>query len=183
MTRSTRSARCPVHGLVRSDLGAAKAITYPTVGNHEYLTPSAAGYFDYFDGVGAAGGRAGDRSTGYYSYDIGTWHVIVLNSECSHIGGCGRGSPQDRWLRDDLAAHPNRCTLAYWHEPRFTSGSNGNFTGADMFWRNLYAAGADLILNGHDHDYERFAPQDPDATPGPRAVHPGDRGGHGRQGT
>jgi len=133
----------------------------PAPGNHEYETPGAAGYFDYF------GAAAGDRSQGWYSYDLGTWHVVVLNSNCTDIGGCGPGSPQLRWLAADLAAHPRACTLAYWHHPRFSSGQHGDDATYDAFWRTLYAAGADLVLVGHDHDYERFAPQDPDGRPDP----------------
>jgi len=127
----------------------------PAPGNHEYLTPGAAGYFDYF------GPAAGERSRGYYSYDLGTWHVIALNSNCADIGGCGPGSLQLRWLVDDLASHPRACTLAYWHHPRFSSGQHGDDPTYDAFWQALYQAGADLVLTGHDHDYERFAPQDP----------------------
>ncbi len=136
--------------------GRFKSITHPAIGNHEYETPRAAGYFSYF------GAAAGDPTRGYYSYDIGTWHLIALNSECDFVSkGCGAGSPQEVWLKADLAAHPNRCTLAYWHQPRFSSGEHGNNTDYTPFWQALYNAGADLVLNGHDHDYERFALQDP----------------------
>jgi len=127
----------------------------PAPGNHEYVTPGAAGYFDYF------GPAAGDRARGYYSYELGTWHVVVLNSSCDAIGGCGPGSPQLQWLVQDLAAHRQACTLAYWHHPRFSSGLHGDDPAYDAFWQALYQAGADLVLAGHDHDYERFAPQDP----------------------
>ncbi len=137
--------------------GAFKSITYPGVGNHEYLTGGAAGYFGYY------GAAAGDPSKGYYSVDVGTWHLIALNGECSYVGGCASGSAQETWLRADLAAHPNACTLAWWHEPRFTSGWSGNHTMFDAFWKDLYAAGAEIVLNGHDHIYERFAPQTPGA--------------------
>jgi hypothetical protein len=140
--------------------GRFKDLIRPGIGNHEYLTPGAAGYFDYFDGVGNAGGPAGDRSRGYYSYDVGSWHVVSLNSNCSLIGGCGSGSPQERWLREDLAAHPSACTLAYWHHPRFSSGEHGSIPWTGAFWADLHAAGAEAVLSGHDHDYERFAPQD-----------------------
>jgi hypothetical protein len=98
---------------------------------------------------------------GYYSYDLGTWHLVVLNSNCSAIGGCGPGSPQELWLAADLLAHSGRCTLAYWHHPRFSSGQHGDDPTSQTFWDDLYAAGADVILVGHDHIYERFAPQDP----------------------
>ena len=143
--------------------GRVKSITHPTVGNHEYLTPNAMGYFDYFNGPGRTTGRAGRRGEGWYSYDVGTWHLIVLNSNCDEVGGCGPGSPQLAWLQADLAAHPAQCTLAYWHHPRFSSGKPGSNDRTDAFWRALYDAGAELALSGHSHDYERFAPQTPDA--------------------
>ena len=149
--------------------GGSKSITHPVVGNHEYETDSnsvspftacdntgtAQGYFDYF------GAAAGDRTKGYYSYDIGSWHIIALNSECSHVGGCGVGSTQEQWLKADLAAHPAICTLAYWHEPRWSSGVQGNLAAYDPFWKDLYNAGAEIVLVAHMHFYERFAPQDP----------------------
>ena len=106
--------------------GAFRSITWPAAGNHEYNTAGAKGYYDYFNGVGVQSGRAGDRSKGYYSFNVGTWHVVALNSNCSAIGGCGVGSAQEQWLRADLAANPAACTLAYWHHPRFSSGSHGN---------------------------------------------------------
>ena len=106
-------------------------------------------------------------ATGYYSYDVGAWHIVALNSNCAAVGGCQTGSRQERWLRDDLAAHRAACTLAYWHHPRFSSGEHGNQPAYDAFWRDLYASGAEIVLNGHDHDYERFAPQDPSAVADP----------------
>lgn len=121
----------------------------PALGNHEYGTPGAAGYFGYF-GVPQ-----------WYSYDLGTWHVVVLNSNCGPAGGCGRGSPQERWLRADLATHPVECTLAYMHHPRFSSGLHGSDTTVRPLWETLHAAGADVVLAGHDHHYERFAPMTP----------------------
>jgi len=145
--------------------GRVKAITRPAVGNHEYETPDATGYFDYFNGPGRLDGPAGRRGEGWYSFDVGTWHVVVLNSICDEVGGCGPGSPQLAWLQADLAAHPARCTLAYWHHPRFSSGIPGSSDRTDAFWRVLYAAGAEVVLGGHSHDYERFAPQTPDAQP------------------
>ena len=145
--------------------GRVKEITRPSVGNHEYLTPGAAGYFDYFNGPGRRQGRAGRRGEGWYSYDVGGWHLIALNSVCDEVGGCGPGSPQLEWLKADLAAHPARCTLAYWHHPRFSSGDQRSNVRTDHFWRALYDAGADVVLAGHAHDYERFAPQTPDARP------------------
>ena len=139
--------------------GAHKAITWPAAGDHEYQSGSPSGYFDYFNGVGVQNGRAGDRSKGYYSFDVGAWHLIAINSNCGSIGGCGIGSPQEQWLRADLAANPRACTLAYWHHPRFSSGSHGNNSSMQAIWQALYDNGADLVLAGHDHDYERFGPQ------------------------
>ena len=144
--------------------GRAKSIIRPAVGNHEYLTAGASGYYNYF------GAAAGDRTKGYYSYDIGAWHLIALNSNCSQVGGCGAGSPQEQWLKSDLAAHPTMCTLAYWHHPRFSGGEHGSSTSYDAFWRALYAAGADIVLSGHDHDYERFAPQNPSGAADPNGI-------------
>ena len=144
--------------------GRVRAITRPVVGNHEYLTSGgtscdasnagANGYFTYF------GTAAGSPGQGYYSYDIGSWHIIALNSNCGDAGGCNSTSPQGRWLSADVAAHPNSCTLAYWHIPLFSSGGRAAPNSLPL-WQTLYAAGADVILNGHDHVYERFAPQDP----------------------
>jgi Calcineurin-like phosphoesterase len=141
--------------------GRLGSLLRPAPGNHEYETAGATGYFDYF------GPAAGERSRGYYSYDLGTWHVVVLNSNCAAIGGCGPGSLQLRWLAEDLAAHPRACTLAYWHHPRFSSGQHGDDPTYEAFWQALYKAGADVVLVGHDHDYERFAPQDPSAKADP----------------
>jgi len=136
--------------------GRVKDRTRPAAGNHEFHSSGAAYYFQYF------GAAAGDPKTGYYSYDLGSWHIVVLNSECAEVGGCEAGSPQEKWLRTDLAAHPSGCTLAYFHKPRFSSGlTHGNDPEVGAFWQALYDANADVILNGHDHDYERFAPQDP----------------------
>jgi len=140
--------------------GRVKRITRPSVGNHEYETPGAAGYYGYF------GAAAGDPSRGYYSYDIGAWHLIALNSVCDAVGGCGPGSPQEQWLAADLAANAKRCTLAYWHHPRFSSGA-GNDPSTDAFWQDLYRGGADLVVDGHHHIYERFAPQTPGAVADP----------------
>ncbi len=139
--------------------GAYKGKMRPAAGNHEYQTPAAAGYFDYFNGPGAQSGRAGDRAKGYYSFDLGEWHLIALNSNCAFVGGCGAGSPQERWLRADLERKPPACTLAYWHHPVFSSGGHGNNSAMQALWQALYDHRADLVLAGHDHDYERFAPQ------------------------
>ena len=136
--------------------GQFKSRTMPSPGNHEYETAGASGYFNYF------GTAAGDPDKGYYSYDLGSWHVISLNSNCSSVaGGCAAGSPQEQWLKEDLAAHSNACTLAYWHHPRFSSGIHGNQSSVAPFWNALYQAGADVVLNGHEHVYERFAPLNP----------------------
>lgn len=150
--------------------GRVKSLIRPVPGNHEYEDSGAAGYYDYFNGAGVRAGPAGDREQGgYYSYDVGGWHVVGLNSECGQIpGGCGDGSPQVQWLRADLAAHPARCTLAYFHGPRFTSGRYGEESeDVKPFWDALYAAGADVVVSGHEHFYERFAPQTPDGAPDP----------------
>jgi acid phosphatase type 7 len=131
--------------------------TSASAGNHDYYADGAASYYQYF------GKAAGPSGTGYYSYDVAGWHIIVLNAECGFVGGCGPGSPEDRWLVADLAAHPTACTLAYWHQPRFSSGAPGQATDIayQWFWEDLYAYHADVVLNGHAHDYERFAPQTP----------------------
>lgn len=134
--------------------GRVKAITAPVPGNHEYRTAEAKGYYRYFGVV------AGVRARGYYSFDLGGWHVIALNSNCRAVGGCDAGSAQEQWLRADLAASQVACTLAYWHHPRFSSGYHGSSATYRAFWQALYDAEADLVLVGHDHDYERFAPQD-----------------------
>jgi Calcineurin-like phosphoesterase len=134
-------------------------------GNHEYKTDGAAGYFDYFDGVGADTGPAGDRDKGYYSYNIGDWHLIALNANCGSRGvpgGCTKSSPQITWLESDLANNPAECTLAYWHQPRFSSMHTN--TPMDAAWNVLYDNGVDVVLNGHQHNYKRFAPMAPDGT-------------------
>jgi hypothetical protein len=142
--------------------GRAKSRTRPAVGNHEFHSAGGTPYFDYF------GPAAGDPKTGYYSYELATWHIVVLNSECQDVGGCQAGSPQEKWLRADLAAHPATCTLAYWHKPLFSSGSaHGNDLTVKPFFQALYDANAELVITGHDHDYERFAPQTPDGTADP----------------
>ncbi len=138
--------------------GRLKGITFPAPGNHEYATAGGQGYYDYF------GMAAGDPAKGWYSFDLpgaGGWHLIALNSNCTAIGGCAASNPQGQWLAADLAAHPGVCTLAYWHHPRFSSGPHGNDALFQDFWTLLAAAGTDLVLNGHDHGYERFAPQSP----------------------
>ena len=143
--------------------GRVKSRTRPSVGNHEFHSQGATYYFEYF------GAAAGDPKTGYYSYDLGAWHIVVLNSECKEVGGCQAGSPEEKWLRADLAAHPTACTLAYFHKPRFSSGLNhGDDPEITAFWQALYDNNVELVLNGHDHDYERFAPQDPNGKADPK---------------
>lgn len=132
--------------------GRYKSRTYPSPGNHDYHTQDAAGYFEYF------GSNAGEPGKGYYSYDLGEWHIIALNSNIP----VKAGSEQEQWLRADLAAHPVACTLAYWHHPRFSSGTkHGSDSSMQPLWQALYDYGADVILAGHEHNYERFGPQDP----------------------
>jgi acid phosphatase type 7 len=136
--------------------GRAKSRTRPAPGNHEFHSAGATFYFEYF------GAAAGDSKDGYYSFDLGGWHIVSLNSECKEIGGCDADSREGKWLRADLAAHPVACTLAYFHKPLFSSGgAHGDDPETKPLFQALYNANADLVLNGHDHDYERFAPQDP----------------------
>ena len=130
--------------------GRFKARTKAAAGNHDWLTAGAAGYFGYFG-----------YSRSYYAYDLGAWRVYVIDSNCSQVGGCGVGSAQYNWLKADLAANPTTCVAAYWHHPRFSSGEHGSTTSVQPIWQVLYDAGAEVVLNGHDHDYERFAPQTP----------------------
>ena len=136
--------------------GRHKARTRPVAGNHDYESPGAAPYFEYF------GANAGPAGLGYYSFDVGAWHAIALNSNIA----ADAGSTQAAWLRAELAFHPpSRCTIAYWHHPVFSSGPNGDSAHMREIWRILYDAGADVVMNGHDHLYERFAPQDADGRP------------------
>jgi acid phosphatase type 7 len=135
--------------------GRVKSITRPVLGNHE---GGGTGYFDYFNGVGVSSGPAGQRGKGYYSFNVGAWHLIALNSNCSRVP-CSKGSAQEKWLRADLGANRSACTLAYWHHPRFSSGHDGDSSFMQTIWRDLYDAGADVVLSGHSHNYERFAPQ------------------------
>jgi 3',5'-cyclic AMP phosphodiesterase CpdA len=147
--------------------GQFKERTRPTLGNHEYETEGARGYFEYF------GEAAGDPDEGYYSYDLGAWHIVALNSNCG-VGGeirCGPGSAQTEWLKEDLAANTDegQCTLAYMHHPRFSSGvRHGGTSTMEPLWEALYEAGAEVVLSGHEHNYERFAPQDPEGRADPQ---------------
>jgi hypothetical protein len=142
--------------------GAFADRTYPSAGNHEYETAGAAGYLNYF------GARARPAGTNWYAYDLGSWRVYSLDSNC-FVVGCDPGGAQEQWLRADLAANPRACTLAYWHHPRFSSGQHGNDAEVAPFWNALYEAGAEVIVNGHDHNYERFGPQTPAAAADPAA--------------
>lgn len=133
--------------------GRHKSRTYPVPGNHDYGTNGGLNYYNYF------GASAGDPEKGYYSYDLGDWHIVALNSQID----ISAGSLEEQWLRADLAAHPATCTLAYWHDPLFSSGAwSGGDEGMKALWQALYDYGVDIVLNGHDHIYERFAPQTPD---------------------
>jgi len=132
--------------------GRFKGKTHPVPGNHDYRQPGARGYFTYF------GKRAKPRGHSYYSFQLNGWHIVALNSEISH----GGKSAQVRWLRADLKANKNRCVLAYWHSPRFSSGKrHGPNKSVASFWGVLHQGGGDVVLNGHEHHYERFARQNP----------------------
>jgi hypothetical protein len=152
--------------------GRFKDRSRPVLGNHEYVQKGATPYFDYW------GDAAGDRTKGYYSFDIGSWHIVALNSTCAEAGGCSKGSPMEQWLRQDLAAHPNRCILAMWHHPRYYSPSKQPTTSKleptdrkmISFWVALMEAGADVVLGGHRHVYERFARQDAEGNATPAGI-------------
>jgi len=132
--------------------GRFKERMHPAPGNHDLK--GGMDYYTYF------GEQAGPPGQGYYSYDLGSWHILSLNSICLYDNSCGPGSPQYDWLMNDLATHPNQCSLAYWHHPFFSSGVHGNNPGIQPLWQLLHIAGVEIVLNGHDHHYERFAPQD-----------------------
>ena len=136
--------------------GRFKDRTRPSPGNHDYNTTDASGYFGYF------GQAAGTQGQGYYAYEAGGWQVLALNSNCDEIGGCEEGSPQVQWLQEELASSDAQCTLAYWHHPLFSSGDHGGDTSVQAIFQALYDDGAELVINGHDHNFERFAPQDPE---------------------
>ncbi len=143
--------------------GRLRAITRPAVGNHEYGVEGARGYFDYF------GTAAGPRGQGWYASTVGSWRLLALNTNC-HVVDCSATSPQVQWLRQQLATSPTTCTLAYFHQPRFTSSPRGSDPGLDPVWQALYDGGVDVVLNGHEHNYERFGPQDPAGRPDPRGI-------------
>ena len=135
--------------------GRFKARTRPTPGDHDYGTPNAGGYFAYFGALARPNGRS------FYSFNLGGWHIVSLNSNTDHSAT----SPQGRWLHQNLAATRQRCVLAYWHSPRFTSGGHhGNDYSVSAFWAALYNRRADIVLNGDSHNYERFAQQTPART-------------------
>jgi alkaline phosphatase len=143
--------------------GAFLDRTRPAVGNHDLSGDGGLAYFRYFgDGAGVPG-------EGWYSYDIGNWHIVVLNSNCELIP-CTPGSAQYEWLVDDLAAAPVACTLAYMHHPRFSSGPHGDYPPVGPLWEALHAAASDVVLVGHDHLYERFAPQTPAGVADPNGI-------------
>jgi len=141
--------------------GVERERTLPALGNHDAKTSGASGYFGYF------GPRAGDPRAGWYAVDVGAWRLIVLDSNCVDGGGCDASSDQGRWLAAELADHPAECSLAIWHHPRWSTGYHGPIADVAPFWEALHAAGVELVVNGHDHDYERFAPIDPDGRPDP----------------
>lgn len=141
--------------------GAFRGISRPVPGNHEYYTPGAAGYYGYF------GRRAGNPKRGYYSFDVGAWHVVALNSNCE-IVPCGYGSRQLRWLASDLRRNPNRCVAAIWHHPLYSSGEHGANPEVRPIWRTLTKARAELAITGHDHHFEAFQPQDENGVLRPR---------------
>ena len=130
--------------------GRHKSRTRPAPGNHDYENPGASAYFEYF------GANAGPIGLGYYSFDLGGWHLISLNSYLNPE----QHKEQLAWLKADLARNKTYCTLAYWHHPMFSSGGHGSDSRMEAAWKILAAAGADLVLAAHDHDYERFAPKD-----------------------
>jgi len=143
--------------------GQFKDRTRPAIGNHDIQGDGGAAYYRYF------GDAAGTPGEGWYSFDLGAWHVIALNSNCGQVE-CGEGSPQYAWLVDDLAAHDTQCTMAYWHHARFSSGPHGDIHAVEDFWEALDNADADLLLTGHDHLYERFAPQTADGAADPEGL-------------
>jgi hypothetical protein len=145
--------------------GAFKSRIHPVAGNHDMLTSGGAPYYAFF------GEAAGPAGKGYYSYDLAVnWHVVVLNGNCGAAGGCGKGSAQEKWLKADLAANSTKHVIAMWHQPEFSSGGHGSTSTYITWWRDLYAAHAEIVLDGHDHDHERFAPQSPDGTADPNGI-------------
>lgn len=144
--------------------GRLNDTAHPVPGNHEYDTRSATGYFDYFASTGVA---VGARTEGWYSYNVGDWHFVALNSNCGSVGGCGSASAQYRWLQADLTTSRQKCTVAYMHHPFQASGPNGSTAALLPFMRLLHENNAELVLSGHEHSYERFNPITPDLVPDP----------------
>jgi acid phosphatase type 7 len=148
--------------------GRFKSRTRPALGNHDYETAGAAGYFGYFGSAATPlDPKCRTACRGYYSYDLGRWHIVVLNTTCSEVGSCQVGSPQEQWLRRDLEAHPTTCTLAYWHHPRFSFGKFRDAPLLQPLWQALYDHGAEVVLTGHDHNYQRYTPLDASGAPDP----------------
>jgi hypothetical protein len=142
--------------------GRFRARMRPATGNHDHATPEAAGYAAYF------GGRGGPAGSYRYSYGLGAWHVVVLDSDCWRVGGCAVDDPQARWMRADLRRHRARCTLAYWHRPPFSSGRYGDPADTERvrpLWRVAVEEGVDVVLTAHEHSYERHAPMDANGKP------------------
>ena len=145
--------------------GAVKDRTSPVIGNHDQYTAHGAAYYAYF------GAAAGPSRKAYYSYDLDfDWHVIVLNAICDEVGGCGSGSAEETWLRADLASTAGKHVVAMWHVPEFSSGGHGSTGVYRVWWDDLYAAHAEMVLSGHDHDYERFARQSPAGEADPAGI-------------
>ena len=145
--------------------GRLNEFSHPTPGNHEYQTRNAAGYFDYFESQGVA---VGARTEGWYSYNVGAWHFIALNSNCAFIGGCGAASAQARWLAADLVANRQKCSVAYMHHPFRSAGPNGDTAALQPLMTLLYVAGVDIVLSGHEHSYQRFEPMTGDGVADPQ---------------
>ena len=147
--------------------GRHKNRTRPSVGNHDYHVNGVSGHYSYFGTTASPlDNNCIANCKGYYSYNLRAWHIIALNSEISH----NAGSAQEQWLRADLTANQRVCTLAYWHRPHFGSGRHGNIASTQTFWQVLYDYGADVVLNGHDHSYERFATQNPSGQADSRGI-------------
>jgi acid phosphatase type 7 len=151
--------------------GRFKALTHPAIGNHDYAGESSAGYFDYFDGAGHGNGRAGPRGRGYYSFNLGQWHIVSLNANCelSEVA-CSWKSRQARWLREDLAENRRQCVLAFAGRPRFSSTETGHYQPLRDLFKILYRRGVDVLLSGDSHNYERFAPLDPSGQPSSHGI-------------